>query len=69
MNEVQHLLVRINGVTGQIVGGVVLQPVQVVPVVDHHAAGVGHPPPGRVRHPVDPPQTRSVAEMEVSHGV
>ena len=69
MNEVQHLPISIDGVTGQVVGRVCLQPVQIIPVVDHHPTGVGQTPAGGVRHPVDPPQTRPVTEMKVGNRV
>ena len=46
-----------------------LQPVQVVPVVDHHPTGVVQPSPGGIAHPVDSPETGTVTKVEICHGV
>ena len=69
LQQLQHLLVRVNAECLDVVVAVVLQSLQVVPVVDHHAAGVVHTSPRGIGHPVNSPETGAVTEVEIGHGV
>ena len=67
--QLQHLLISVNAEGFDVVVAVGLQPVQVVPVIDHHPTGVIQPSPGGVAHPVDSPETGTVTKMEIGHRV
>ena len=63
------MCVRVNVVAGEVVVAVGLQPVQVIPVVDHHPTGVVHSSPGGIRHPVDSPEAGAVTKVEIGYRV
>ena len=65
LDQLQHLLVSVNAEGFDVVVAVVLQPLQEVPVVDHHPTGVVHPPPGGIGHPVNSPETGTVPKVEI----
>ena len=64
----QDLLPRLYRFLLLVRGAVAFQLIQAVLVVDHEPAGVGHAPGGGVAPPVDPPESGTVAQVEVGHG-
>ena len=61
--------VRVNSKMFEVGGAVGLQPVQVVPVVDHHPKGGLNASWTGICHPVHPPDSGAIPDMEVGDRV